>query len=463
MGLLPLALIVLPLAPAAAQRTTDPSGGFRLDPVPTPAPTPGPVIAPLPTPAPVPSPTPRSLPTGTQVPVAVPTLARPRPSPAPTPRPAPTPASAPRPTSAAPPVPATQTVPQSDAILAAPEATPTVEASTPSIEAPDIPATAAPAAISSEEPEDGALWPWIAALLLLALGGAFWWRRRKRMQSLRDESLVYEEPAQVDEAVEADEPTAATAVLPVPQPERAMEPAPSTDTPADDPALPAAPASKKPVPKGVVTSDAAPAAGTVRAFSGLTGTPPRAAPVQPRGSPVPSGLVTTRMAPPPAAGRPQMAMQLDILGAEQTATHFILQYRLWMINQGPGPADAAVLRLDVLPGGPDTQKQVDRFFQREQARGRTVTIPAMGPSSRTPVEGDMRVPLDPAITFRMEGRQMIIPLVAADLDYRWGGGQDRSQATFVLGRVGAAGQERLGPINIDLGPRIVRGIGAKPV
>ena len=116
-----------------------------------------------------------------------------------------------------------------------------------------------------------------------------------------------------------------------------------------------------------------------------------------------------------------------------------------------------------LPGGQDTQKQVDRFFLRHESGAQTVNIPSMEPSSRTPVEGEMRVPLDPMIFFRMEGRQMIIPLVAADLDYRWGGGQDRGQATFVLGLLGAAGQERLGPINVDLGPRIVRNIGAKPV
>lgn len=156
-------------------------------------------------------------------------------------------------------------------------------------------------------------------------------------------------------------------------------------------------------------------------------------------------------------------MQLEILGAEQTASHFVIQYKLWMINEGAGICDGAILRLDVLPGGQDTQKQVDGFFEQQGRPGQTVAIPAMSPGSRAPIEGEMRVPLDPTIIFRMNDRQMIIPLVAADLDYRWGGGQDRRQATFVIGRIGAAGQEKLGPINVDMGPRLVPGIAAKPV
>ncbi len=344
--------------------------------------------------------------------------------------------------------------------------------------APDIPAAAPVAAASPVDQESGTIWLWIAALLL-ALGGAFWWRRRKQVQSLRDEVPVQEEtpnteetatlPAKVPEPetarTETARPKTARPKTARPKTARDVASVPQIDAPAASPAPPSQSDNKQVIPKGVVTSGTATASalGTVRAFSGLTGTPPPAAPVRPETSPVPSGLVTTRMPPPPSAGRPQLAMELEILGAEQTATHFLLHYRLWMINEGPGRADSAVLRLDVLPGGQDTQKQVDRFFLSEASNGQTVTIPAMGPSSRTPVEGEMRVPLDPTITFRMNDRQMIIPLVAADLDYRWSGGQERSQATFVLGRLGAAGQERLGPINIDLGPRIVRGIGSKPV
>ncbi len=163
------------------------------------------------------------------------------------------------------------------------------------------------------------------------------------------------------------------------------------------------------------------------------------------------------------AGKPEIAIGFEVLGAEQTETQFLVRYRLWLHNSGPAPADSGTLRLDILPGGPDTQTQVDRFFLRQQQTAQTVAIPAMRPSSRTPVEGEMRVPLDTAISFRMDGRQVIIPLAAADLDYRWNGGQARSEATFVLGRVGATGQERLGPINIDLGPRLVHGIGSKQV
>lgn len=233
--------------------------------------------------------------------------------------------------------------------------------------------------------------------------------------------------------------------------------------PAPAPVPGAAAAQRPALPNGLVTSGAQPSSGgTVKAFSGLTGAAQSPTPSRPPSAGVPAGLVTTRL-PATGASRPKLELHLDILEAEQTETHFQLHYRLWLSNHTRTPIDGAMLRLDALPGGQDTQGQVDRFFLRKTFTGQSVTIPPIGPGGSTPVEGEMSVPLDATSAFRMNDRTVIIPLVAADCDYRWADGQDRAQNSFVIGRIGAAGQDRLGPIPIDAGPRIVDGISAKPV
>jgi len=293
--------------------------------------------------------------------------------------------------------------------------------------------------------------PWLVPLLLILGVGLIWLFVRRKAK-----------PGAASEAA-----TAPAAAPPPPSapPSQAGPPARLPTPPEPAPAPPPPPAAPAPEraspPSGTVTSSAGAAArsagGTVRAFSGLTGAPPPAAPAA-----APAGLVTTRLSQP-AAARPTLQARLEILRAEQTATHFELHYRLWLANTGPAPVDGAVLRLDALPGGQDTQGQVDRFFLREAFTGQSVTIPPIGAGSRMPVEGEMRVPLDSSSAFRMNDRTVIIPLVAIDCDYRWHDGQDRLQNSFVIGRAGAAGQDRLGPIPIDPGPRIIQEVAAKPV
>jgi len=465
-AILPLALILYPLTPVAAQQSPDPSIQFRLDPVPTPAPTPAPVIAPLPLPTPSSRPAPVTVPTGVE-------------RPAPAPKAAPTPAArttaAPRPTAAARPAPEQRTPePQTREaestdipvaadepgnVDAAPEAVATPAPATVPLPAPE------PAEVSPPETDrvDNALWLWILGLLIAAAGVALWrFRRRQPVHSTTSLNVPSADTTPKTPPVERD-------------PSPASLPATAETT------APASQTDKKPLPSGMVTTSSkavagAPAAnnpaakppGTVRAFSGLTGSPPPPTPTPqsppPNATPslASSGFVTTRMARPTPGGRAQIEMALEILGAEQSEDQFILAYRLWLTNTGDGPSSGGTLKLNILPGGQDTQAQVDRFFQGLSA-GQTVELPSMAATSRTPVEGEMRVMLDPGIIFRMNDRQVIIPLVAADLHYAWQDGEDRTQASFVIGRRGAAGQERLGPIPVDRGPRHLTSIASKPV
>jgi hypothetical protein len=61
-------------------------------------------------------------------------------------------------------------------------------------------------------------------------------------------------------------------------------------------------------------------------------------------------------------------------------------------------------------------------------------------------------------SFEVEGRTLFVPLVAFNVLYS--GGMQTS-ASFLVGR-GTEEDEKLAPFRLDLGPRIFRGLSARP-
>jgi hypothetical protein len=63
--------------------------------------------------------------------------------------------------------------------------------------------------------------------------------------------------------------------------------------------------------------------------------------------------------------------------------------------------------------------------------------------------------------FEVAGRQVFVPLIGFNILYRWGGGEGQTSNGFLLGRDTQG--EKLAPFRIDLGPRVFRGLGARPL
>jgi len=54
-----------------------------------------------------------------------------------------------------------------------------------------------------------------------------------------------------------------------------------------------------------------------------------------------------------------------------------------------------------------------------------------------------------------------VPLIAFNALYSWSGGEGQTSASYLLGR--DTKSEKLAPFRLDLGPRIVRSVGARPL
>ena len=100
--------------------------------------------------------------------------------------------------------------------------------------------------------------------------------------------------------------------------------------------------------------------------------------------------------------------------------------------------------------------EIARFFQQPVGKGDR--IPAIPPLGNISLKSAVRLPLAQLHSFEMEGRTLFVPLVAFNILY---GGDAQASASFLVGR-GTDEDEKLGPFRLDLGPRIFRGLSARP-
>ncbi len=265
-----------------------------------------------------------------------------------------------------------------------------------------IPSTEAPLSSGS----DYFSWPWLAALAALIGGGAFIaWSRRGRRQR-------YGDPGRL-----------AFAGL---VPEAEAEPAPYPPVrPRPDPVPPRAQAEPRPHP----------------------------IPPKPQPKSADDGLIVS------TGLKPQLNVQFQPDRAVVTENEVLLQFDVILTNSGSAPARDVLVDAKLVPAHADQDREIAAFFQQPQDGGdRMAGIPPLG---KIALKSVVRLPIDQLHSFEIEGRRLFVPLVAFNILFRSGAGEGQASASFLVGR-GSDEDEKLAPFRLDLGPRIFRGLSARP-
>jgi hypothetical protein len=290
------------------------------------------------------------------------------------------------------------------------------EAATPSLPLEVKTGRAEPAATGSALPVaatfSGRLWSWswLAALLALIGGGAFivWSRRGK--------SRRHDDPGRLAFAgLVADTDGAATPNPPA-RPRADPVPPRAQPTPRPDPVPPPA---SKPAPR----------------------------------PPVDDGLIKS------TALKPELNFQFVPDRAVVTENEVLLQFDVVLTNSGAAPARDVLVEAKLVPAHAGQDAEIAAFFQQPEATGdRMAGIPPFGKVS---LKSAVRLPLDQLRSFEVDGRTLFVPLVAFNILFRGGGGEGQASASYLVGR-GTDADEKLAPFRLDLGPRIFRGLSARP-
>ena len=399
-------------APVAAQSTNDATPPSATIPTPTPAPAGNSVGPPqlrdfnlngtvtqpaVPTPTPTPTPTPAPRTTA-------PGTATPRPTPAPV-------GATPAPRT--PSIAAPDSNPSPDAVTVdlPPPAPPPLTPDASLVPAPD-PVADAPSAAAGQ---GTAWWPWLAALLAVALGAGFWWRRRRHDGGERYATDQPETGALV-----------ATPVAAPVLPRTAPSPAPTPTAPRQAP--------RAPVPAPVQPPTPAPAPA------------PTPAP------PAPDGIFSSRL-------KPALAFELVPLRAETDAAEgAALTFDLIVINQGSAPARDVLIEVTLINAGAQVDAEIGRFFLQPPGSGER--LPQIAPMARVSLRTRVAVSAANLAPLVVEGRKLLVPMVAINAAYRWSGGELTDSSSFLVGR-GEADEGKMAPFRLDLGARSWSGLGAR--
>lgn len=201
-------------------------------------------------------------------------------------------------------------------------------------------------------------------------------------------------------------------------------------------------------PAEPVAEPAAPAPAPAPPAARPTAVAPRPKPA----TPISSGVVSTGLRPWIDIGfHPQRCILED-----QRVT---LEFEVELFNSGSSPARAVLVEAIMFNAGPAQDQEIDGFFANPVGAGERIEV--IAPLKRMAIRTQLSVPRDRIQAFEVAGRQVFVVLVAFNVLYRLTGGEAQTSVAYLLGRDGQG--EKLAPFRVDLGPRIFRGLGARPL
>ena len=183
--------------------------------------------------------------------------------------------------------------------------------------------------------------------------------------------------------------------------------------------------------------------------------PPRAAPqpAPPKAPPPPPlGVISTRLRP-----WIELAFQPGRCILEDDKVTF--EFELGLQNSGNAPARAVLVEASLMNAGPHQDDEVSAFFGAPVGEGERIAV--IPPLKTVIVKTKVVAPRANVQLLEISGRQVFVPLIAFNALYDWSGGEGQTSASFMLGRDTKG--EKLAPFRLDLGPRVVRSVGARPL
>jgi len=144
---------------------------------------------------------------------------------------------------------------------------------------------------------------------------------------------------------------------------------------------------------------------------------------------------------------------------QDTSVHFQLLVR----NSGKSEARNVRITAKMFNPSPDQKEAIKAFFATPpKAGGQPVTIP---PQLAARFKPSVVMPRESIRMLEVQGRPIFVPTVAINIQYEWGDGRKGQTCKSFLIGTEKEGQptEKMGAFRLDLGPRIYRHVGGRPL
>jgi hypothetical protein len=157
--------------------------------------------------------------------------------------------------------------------------------------------------------------------------------------------------------------------------------------------------------------------------------------------------------------RPWVDIEFEPLGCVVEADRITIEFDVHLFNSGSASARGVLVEASMFNAGPSQDQDIAAFFQNPVAQGeRILEIP---PLRRMTIRSSVVAPRENVREFELGGRPAFVPLLAFNALYRLSGSEAQTSASYLLGR--ETKSDKLAPLRLDLGPRAITGLGARPL
>jgi hypothetical protein len=180
---------------------------------------------------------------------------------------------------------------------------------------------------------------------------------------------------------------------------------------------------------------------------------PKPAPAPPSHPPASiPGFVSTRL-------RPWIDFGFEPLRCIIDDKQVTVEFELEILNSGNAPARAVLVEATLFNAGPNQDAEIGAFFSNPVGEGDRIAV--IQPLKRTVLRPKVTIPHEQVQVYEVGGRKVFVPLIAFNALYSWGSGEGQSSISYLIGR--DTNGEKMAPIRLDLGPRLFRGLGSRPL
>ena len=162
-----------------------------------------------------------------------------------------------------------------------------------------------------------------------------------------------------------------------------------------------------------------------------------------------------------AVSRPRLRIAFKPSAARATDASASVEFTLSVSNAGDAPARRVQMEARMFAMGADHDAALARFFEAPLARP-TAIASNIAPGMSADLRAQVTLPREAMNPIRHGDRVLFVPLVAFNLMYEWGDGeQDQLTMSYVIGRENRPPAAKMAPFRLDLGPRVYREVGQR--
>ncbi|HEY7809000.1 MAG TPA: hypothetical protein VIA98_01315 [Allosphingosinicella sp.] len=168
-------------------------------------------------------------------------------------------------------------------------------------------------------------------------------------------------------------------------------------------------------------------------------------------------------APPQPVG-PRAILEVEFIPARASSTEeaAIVEFELVLKNVGDAPAGN--IRIDTRMFNATATKEMAEFLKgpiHDESGSPHVQIV---PGDELRLASAMAMPKQDVREIMMQGQRLFVPAVASIVAWNWGDGEKgRLSLSWLVGRETENKADKMGAFRLDLGPRIYRQVGVRPL